>query len=318
MQSLSALLTRDSFREIPRRAAIVGDDIVELVSAPAHTPECHILSKICEIVRESVGLAVYSRDVEVLLHHCLYQNDEKAWDALAEDAACGLLTSDLLTTYFQDRPDDAACFVWRFQDARSMVHSACILSVFSHCLRSMVMEGVSEALSVVSHSLHSGQGIKFLTAYATHAKSLPSQTRRMALDSLGAFLRPDQVFDALAKDVMTSLGTSTCPEDILTILLASPCASSRFPLVAGPTTLSLLKSLLLKTPLPRRTPYVHALALLAPAGDTELQGLALNTLRACGESSHDVFLAAAHLIRAVEPSDQLGGLLARALLEKKT
>ena len=148
-QHLYTLLTRGETRELPRRAALVHGEIVELYIAPKYTQECHLLSRICEVVRESRGEEIYSRDPMVLLHHCLYRNDERAWAALSEDAMCGLLTCDSLKTYFEERPDDAACFVWRFQDAHSMVHSACILKVFSECIECLS----PDAMRVFAQSL---------------------------------------------------------------------------------------------------------------------------------------------------------------------
>ena len=226
---LYSLLTRGDTRVLPRRVALVGDDIIELYAAPESAKECYILSKICEMVRESRGDPIYSREPTVLLHHCLYKNDEKAWMALSEDAVCGLLTYESIATYFQDRPDDAACFVWRFQDARSMVHSACVLKVFSECIGCFS----PEAVQVFAHGLRSGGGAAFLTAFATHAKSLPSKPRALALESLGSLINKEDVFDALAVDVMAALEKSPHAEDLMAILMASPCAATRFVHVVG-------------------------------------------------------------------------------------
>jgi hypothetical protein len=314
---LYSLLTRGETREIPRRAAVLGDDIVELYMAPQHTKECYILSKICEVLRDSLGYPIYSRTVSVLLHQCLHQGDERAWEALAQDAMCGLLTCEDLTRYFQEKPDDAACFVWRIQDAKSMVHSAYILRVFSDCVDPLSTS--SEAAEAFTHALKAGQGTAFLAAYATHAKSLPAKPRASALESFGSLLHIDEVFDALASDVMHSIHTSSShAEDVLSILMASSCASTRFQHVAGVDAVVKLKKLLLKAPLPRRAPYFHALAYLVEPGDTEMAAIAFQTLKGCGQqqSCHDVFLAVVRLISALEPgSDHVGGILARALLE---
>jgi hypothetical protein len=291
---------------------LVHGEIVELYIAPKYTQECHLLSRICEVVRESRGEEIYSRDPMVLLHHCLYRNDERAWAALSEDAMCGLLTCDSLKTYFEERPDDAACFVWRFQDAHSMVHSACILKVFSECIECLS----PDAMRVFAQSLRSGGGKGFLAAYATHAKSLPSKPRAMAFESLGSIITNDDVFDALAFDVVGSLETSPHAEDMLAVLVASPCAPHRFRHVAGHDGVSRLKTLLAKTPVPRRAPYLRALAYIVSPGDADVSDVALQTLRLCG-SLHEVFMAGVCLVRALESPDQLGGLLTRAILEKK-
>ena len=308
---LYALLTRDGTRELPRRAVLLGDDIRELYASPEHAVECHLVSRVCELLRESRGDEVYSRDVMVLLHRCLYTTDEGAWMALSEDVLCGLMRAEAVKEYFRDRPDDAACFVSRFQDARSMVHSACILRVCLECLGCFS----DEAARSFEHSLRSGGGKSFLTTYASHAKGLPSKARSMALESLGSLLVSPQVFDALAVDVFGTLDTMVHAEDIVTILMASPCAAARLVHVVGSRTdtIDRLLALLLKSPVPRRAPYLDALACLVTPEDGAVRAPVLKTLQQCGPGA--VFHAGVRVVCALEAPDQLGGLLARALVD---
>lgn len=285
---------------------------MELFTAPKDTPECHVLSKICEMVRESLDLPMYSRDVTVLLHQCLYSGDARSWEALAEDAVVGVLCEDVVAPYFKERPDDAAMFVSRFQDARSMCHCASILTVFTVCLGPLTLS--PEATSALSRSLQFGKGSAFLRGFANHAKSLPLQTRSMALDSLGSSIRHDQIFDALCRDVMDS-GYS---EDVLAILVASPCAASRFRVVVTADMKATLISMMMKAPTSRKTVYLHALACILRVGDENTEALidvVAKCMTSCGYES-PVFLAAARVIGAIVPADDLRGFLARAVTSK--
>ena len=308
---LHTLLTRGGTRELPRRVAYIGGDAVELYTAPNGTPECHVLSKICEMVRESLELPIYSRDVTVLLHHCLYTGDARSWEALAEDTVVGLLCEDVVETYFKERPDDAAMFVSRFQDARSMCQSASILTVFSACLGPLTRS--REATMALSNSMQFGKGSAFLVTFADYAKSLPLQTRFMALESLGSSIRHDHVFDSLCKDVMES---NVYSEDVLAILVASPCASSRFRAVVTAAMKTTLLSMMMKAPIPRKTVYLNVLACILRVGDDnveEIVDVVTKYMNSCGNFDTHVFSAAARVIRAIVPADDLRGLLARAV-----
>ena len=302
---LHTVLARDS-GEIPRRATLVNDVLIELKDAPLGSTECPLLSKICEVVRRSRGEPSYTRDVEKLLAHCLQINDDKAWSALCDDAMLGLLNETNAREYFGDQPDDAACFAWRFQAATSVLQSACILKVFSVCLPVFSQEAIRSFVS----SLRGGQGRALLTAYATHARSLPGRARTMALRSFGMLLDDQEVFKILVLDTLASLPSNPIAEDVLTILMASPQAPLLSQCVHNVGDVrSMFLAMAQKAPIPRRAPYFFALSYIVEANDTEVKEFVLQTLRHCMDSP-DVFKTAIKVVKATEQSQSLPGLLA--------
>lgn len=314
--SLRALLTRNN-RELPRRVAVVNDVIFELKDAPANAKECHILSRVCEILRDISGEKNYSRDPEFLLSHCLRINDEKSWEALCDDAMCGLVSRECVFSHFTEHPNDAACFAWQFETAGSVAHSAYIVKILSLCIQCFS----KEAMAVFSESLRYGKGKALITSYARHCKSLPPKTRMLALETFGSLLTIDTIFEAISRDILCSLETHGQFEDVLTILMASPCAPRLgcifYEDEARKALVTQFHMLALKTPLPRRHPYIIALSHLARPEDTELQGLIVQSLKGCGSLDH-ILDGICKLIRVITPHEDLLGIFAARVEERFT
>lgn len=311
--AIFCLLTRGNGK-LPRRVSIVNDVLYELRDAPDGAQECHILSKICELVREARGEKMYTRDLGGLLAYCLQTNDEKAWETICDDAVCGLFSKECALTHFEERPNDAACFVWHFQSATQMMHSAYLVKILSLCIQCFS----PEALAVFSESLRYGQGNELISAYAHHCKSLPSKTRVLALQAFGSVLCIDTVFDTIAREVLEHMDTNPLAEDLLAILMASPCASRLASLCDATDRKEIVTRfhmLALKMPLPRRQPYFLALSHIAREEDKELRGLIIQTLKGRGNID-PIIVGVCKLIRAIEAPGELSCLLSMRVEEK--
>lgn len=307
------LFTRNGTQLLPRRVALIDNVLYELSEAPEGSQECHILSKTCEHLRELRGEPVYTRSIERLLFQCLQSNDDDAWAALWADFQCKLVGDDLLKTYFEERPDDAACFVWRFEGSRSIVQSAHILKVFEACAQHFSLG----AKNSFSGSLRYGHGRAFVSAYASHAKVLPSKERQVALETLGRALVVEDAYKALVTDVFGSLESKNgLTEDILAILVASPCASMMKQCVIDHMyTVATLVKMAEKTPVPRRGPLLQTLALLCGEEDAgNLRPLIVHTCSCASEGSTSVVFAALNLVAVIESPCDVSGSLARALV----
>jgi len=308
---LHTVLSRDT-GEIPRRATFVNDVLVDLKDAPPGSKECALLSKICEVVRQSRGDPLYTRDVEKLLAQCLQTNDEKAWSALCDDAMCGLFHATNARDYFTEHPCDASCFVWRFQAAISVLQSACILKVFSVCLPVFSQEAIRSFVS----SLQGGQGCTLLTAYASHARSLPGRARSLALHSFGMILDDPDVFKSLVMDALVSFPSNPVAEDVLTILMASPQAPmlSHCLVETRHEARSMFLAMAQKAPIPRRAPFFWALSYIVQEDDCAVKEFVVQTLRHSMECP-DVFKAAIKVVKVTEPPHDVSGLLATFIHE---
>lgn len=306
MNEIVSLLTRDGLGSLPRRATVASNERIDDICNVPGATECTILSRLCELIRESRGEQIYSRDPSTLLRVCLQSNDEKAWKALCDDVMCGLVDGNQFRRYFEERPEDVCGFVLRIQGAVSVVQCACIVRVFSEC----VCQLSDEATGLLCNSLRYGHGTTFLASFATHVKCLPSKARTTSLVALGNCIVIEDVFDILAKHTCDSIDSHPHAEDLLTILMASPCAS-RICQVSR-DSMTIIHSLALQTPVSRRAPFLKALSYMATPNDSDLHGLVLHTLKSCGES-RELVQSAAKLAQNIESPASLPALLAEKL-----
>jgi hypothetical protein len=315
LHRLVALLGRHT-GTLPRRAVLTEESTVcDLRDAPPGSRECHLLSTLCDAVREARGDRIIPRDVAALLAECVHTDDDAMWTALCDDALARLLTHDIVRAHFETHPHDAVAFIHRYRAAHTPDQATRILKVFSVC----VPEFGAEAHSLFVTELYHNDGIAYLMAFANAAKSLPVGVRMMALTSMGRQIRDDAMYRPLVRGLFVE--HPVIHDDVLFILMASPCAPSLGAMFDDPhATLRHTASAALKAPVPRRGPYLEALTHLAshleqatgtiPADAlNDLHMLILHTARFAQDA--EVVRRASALVRVIE-HDSLCGHLAAA------
>lgn len=310
LDRLTVVLAR-THGDIPRRAVLgAHDDVLcDLRDAPPGSRECHLLSTICEVVKKARGDRIYSRDASVLLAECIHTDDEAPWMALCDDAMRGELTPDAIRTHFEAHPHDTLAFIHRFRGATLPEHATRVLKVFSMCVPLFPEAARGRFVAELYHT----DGVAFLVAFSHAAKSLPPKVRMLALASMGRQIADDEIYRALARGAFRS---PAIHDDVLTILMASPCAPSLATAVDDPlAALCRMTALATQSPVPRRAPYLSALAHLVrggvcipPVTVQAIHALVHHTVRASPEPA--VMCAAAGVLHAMEPESVYGALAA--------
>lgn len=282
--------------KLPRRVALHQGRVLEFGNL-LEQEECHVLSRICEILRQSRHEPVYSRQPLVLLRFCLAHDDEHAWLALCGDVQRGLVSEDELREYFDENPNEAAGFSQRFTSSRTALHATALVSVLAVC----VVTFSRAACEAFASSLRHGRGRTLVQSYVTHAKTMPPTAREAMLDALGKTLIHAYAFQALLWDVFESLETPLC-EDIFCVLMASPCIEDALDAVRATPRwddiMGCLIDMAKKMPPPRRGGVLYILSRLAKEMPTdryasELLQVALSSLVACPTAARIASSAAA-------------------------
>ena len=308
----------DAPGDIPRRAVLANEyALCELRHAPPGSTECHLVSAICEAVKAARGDRVISRDVSTLLADCIHTDDDALWTALCDDAVCGLVSNDAIREHFDAHPHDAVAFIHRYRAARTPDQATRILKVCSMC----VPHFSPEAHAMYVTELYHNDGVAYLVAFAHAAKSLPAHVRMKALTSMGEHIKTESIYRPLARGLL-GVHTPAMHDDVLAILMASPCAPSLGSLLDDPlATLRHTLALASKAPVPRRGPYFVASAHLAshvfadqgilpPDVVHAVHALVQHTVHHDARGL-DVLRAAAMLVAAIE-RDSMCGVLASA------
>lgn len=127
----------------PRRVVLVDGRLAERVCHPDHT-EVHVLSRLCELARETRGQPSYPRHTVGLLETALRTDDPGAWQALSDDIDTGDFDIGA-SAGVMGQGGYPATFVTRLVRAKNELHVANILKTFG-CMRGVLQESTTELL----------------------------------------------------------------------------------------------------------------------------------------------------------------------------
>lgn len=297
MDAILDILTLGGTHALPRRACLTAAGRVEEVGYCAGAPrEVHILSSICEVVCQSTGKPVYSRDPCVLLKQCLEENDPRAWSALASDILRGMARAADCSVYLEDNMHVTLSFMHHLKSSTSPEHAASILRVLATLLPALS----DDCLAVFQSSLRNKLGANALRVYAAQCRLLPPSLRVSALKVFGSILQHVSELDTIMADVL--MMEAAHASDIVSCMAHSSAGLNQ----NKEQVRTFLLEMLRRTHSPLRGPVI---LLLAKVGCS--RELAIPIIMAALETPQ-TREAALVLANRVFPRDSLEGSLARA------
>lgn len=233
---------------VPRRAVLVNGALGDRLSCPG-APEVDLLSRVCEIARQAMGLPCYPRRTFDVLDLALSGNAVGAWEALKDDLLTGDFNDAEALAVLRQGSNAASlvgCLVGA-RDSPHVVHIACVTARLMGSLDEETRRELGKALACQLRAV--------MDSFARHGALMSRDVRDAVLDGFGTLLERvdldlprvgDAVLYALAckRDELLRLflgfpGTMVAhrPAILPALLDRLTAAQSQYPLVALLTTI---------------------------------------------------------------------------------
>lgn len=135
---------------LPRRAVLLPDGGLGDRTCHPTVAETELVSRVCEIVRRSLGQPVYSRYTSELLEQGLNDNSPGAWEAVRDDLMTGDLDLDAAAVVLRQMPHPTmliTCLLGA-RDNDHFVNVACLLANTLDRMSEEALVELGRALSV--------------------------------------------------------------------------------------------------------------------------------------------------------------------------
>jgi hypothetical protein len=291
---------------LPRRAVLLPDGSLSDKTLHPGQREVELVSRLCEVVRESSGAPCHPRHTAQLMDQALTTNAPAAWSAIQDDLATNDFDANAAAALLQQQASPTclplvACLL----DAKDGKHVTAVVVAVAAVLPALSQDACNQLGGVVACHLNA-----IADAFAKHGALMPRDARDAVLSGFGKIMGRVGVPAARATEAMLH-ALSIRKEELLRMFLHLPPA----PLVEHvPDLARVLVSHALGTPAAARFPLLAMLARLAPSHVApvirpqvaELVSTTLTSLVADAQLDSRTCLVAATLVGALA-TDTRGG-----------
>lgn len=199
---------------VPRRAVLIDGALGDRVSRP-EAPEVDLLSRVCEIARQAMGVPCYPRRTFDVLDLALSGNAAGAWEALKDDLLTGDFNDAEALAVLRQGSNAASlvgCMVGA-RDSPHVVHIACVMSRLMDSLDEETRRELGKALACQLRAV--------MDSFVRHGALMSRDVRDAVLDGFGVLLeRVDLDLARVADAVLYALGCKR--DELLRLFLGYP------------------------------------------------------------------------------------------------
>lgn len=199
---------------VPRRAVLVDGALGDRLACPG-APEVDLMSRVCEIARQAMGLPCYPRRTFDVLDMAVSGNAAGAWEALKDDLMTGDFNDAEALAVLRQGSNAASlvgCLVGA-RDSPHVVHIACVMSRLMDSLEEETRQELGKALACQLRAV--------MDSFVLHGSLMSRDVRDAVLDGFGLLLGRVNLDHARVGDAV--LYALSCKRDeLLRLFLGYP------------------------------------------------------------------------------------------------